>query len=101
MEFAKNLKILRKHEGLTREQFAERLGISKNMVYLYESEKSVPAMETFLKICNELHVTPNRLLGFDFEDDLNKAQKKLDNIVDELDSLCETIEYVQKRLRGE
>lgn len=101
MEFAKNLKILRKREGLTREQFAERLRISKNMVYQYESEKSVPTIETFLRICNEFHVMPNWLLGFDFEDDLSKAQKKLDNIVDELDSLCETIEYVQKRLRGE
>ena len=101
MEFAKNLKILRKHEGLTREQFAERLGVSKNIIYTYESEKSVPSTTILLKICNEFHVTPNQLLGFDFENDLNEVQKKFDKIVDELDSLCETIEYVQKRLRGE
>lgn len=101
MEFAKNLKILRKHEGLTREQFAERLGVSKNIIYTYESEKSVPSTTTLLKICNEFHVTLNRLLGFDFENDLDEVQKKFDKIVDELDSLCETIQYVQKRLRGE
>ena len=101
MEFAKNLKILRKHEGLTREQFAERLGVSKNIIYTYESKKSVPSTTTLLKICNEFHVTTNQLLGFDFENDLNEVQKKFDKIVDELDSLCETIEYVQKRLRGE
>lgn len=101
MVFAKNLKILRKHERLTQEQFAERLGMSKNIIYRYESEKSIPTIETFLRICNEFDVTPNRLLGFDCDNESKEAQKKLDNIVDELDSLCETIEYVQKRLRGE
>ena len=80
MEFSENLKKLRLREGLTQYAFAERLGISKNLIYTYESEKSVPTTTTLLKICNEFHVTPNWLLGFDLEVNLNEAQKQLDGI---------------------
>ena len=101
MEFSENLKKLRLREGLTQDAFAERLGISKNLIYTHESEKSVPTITTLLKICNEFNVTPNWLLGFDLEDDVNEVQKQINGIVDELETLCETIMYVQKKLKGE
>lgn len=98
MEFSENLKKLRLREGLTQYEFAERLGISKNLIYTYESEKSVPTITTLLKICNEFHVTPNWLLGSDLEVNLNEAQKQLDGISEQLGTLCDTLEYAQKKL---
>lgn len=98
MEFSENLKKLRLREGLTQYAFAERLGISKNLIYTYESEKSVPTTTTLLKICNEFHVTPNWLLGYDLEVNLNEAQKQLDGIIEQLGTLCDTLEYAQKKL---
>lgn len=98
MEFSENLKKLRLREGLTQDAFAERLCVTKYLIYLYENEKSVPKIDTLLKICNEFHVTPNWLLGFDLEDYVNEVQKQLDVISEQLGTLCDTLEYAQKKL---
>ncbi|WP_370785429.1 helix-turn-helix domain-containing protein [Ruminococcus callidus] len=98
MEFGMTLRLLRHASGLSAEVFAERTGITKNMVYLYESGQCVPKLSTMLKMCTELNVTPNRLLGYDVEASLNEAQKQLDDISEQLGMLCDTLEYAQKKL---
>lgn len=98
MEFGKNLRMLRYASGLSAEALSERIGITKNMLYLYESEHCFPKLSTMLKMCAELNVTPNRLLGYDVESDLNEAQKQLDGINEQLGRLCDTLEYAQKKL---
>lgn len=98
MEFRKNLRILRYASGLSAEVLAERIGITKNMLYLYESGHCLPKMSTLLKMCTELNVTPNVLLGYDVESDLNEAQMQLDGISEQLGMLCDTLEYAQKKL---
>lgn len=98
MEFGMNLRILRYSSGLSAEVFAERVGITKNMVYLYESGHCLPKLSTMLKMCTELNVTPNRLLGYDVKASLNEAQAQLDSISEQLGMLCDTLEYAQKKL---
>lgn len=98
MEFGKNLRMLRYASGLSAEALAERVGITKNMLYLYESGHCLPRLTTLLKMCTELNVTPNSLLGYDVESDLNGAQKQLDDISEQLGMLCDTLEYAQKKL---
>ena len=98
MEFGKNLRMLRYASGLSAEVLAERIGITKNMLYLYESEHCLPRLTTILKMCAVLNVTPNRLLGYDVESDLNEAQIQLDGISEQLGTLCDTLEYAQKKL---
>lgn len=98
MEFGKNLRLLRYASGLSAEVLAERIGITKNMLYLYESEHCFPKLSTMLKMCAELNVTPNRLLGYDVGVSLNEAQKQLDDISEQLGMLCDTLEYAQKKL---
>ena len=51
-----------------------------------------------MKMCAVLNVTPNRLLGYDVESDLNEAQIQLDGISEQLGTLCDTLEYAQKKL---
>ena len=98
MEFGKNLRMLRYASGLSAEVLAEGIGITKNMLYLYESEHCLQMLATILKICAELNVTPNRMLGYDVEANLNEAQKQLDGINEQLGMLCDTLEYAQKKL---
>ena len=98
MEFGANLRILRHASGLSAEALAERIGITKNIIYLYESGHCLPKLSTMLKMCTELNVTPNRLLGYDVEASLNEAQEQLDGISEQLGMLCDTLEYAQKKL---
>lgn len=98
MEFGMNLRMLRYASGLSAEALSERIGITKNMLYLYESEHCLPRLTTMLQMCAVLNVTPNRLLGYDVESDLNEAQKQLDDISEQLGMLCDTLEYAQKKL---
>lgn len=90
---------LRKRERLTQCEFAERIGTTQNLIAAWENGRTAPSLRYILKICEEFHVTPNWLLGFDFDNDLIEAQNQLDEIIDELDELCETIEHLQKRLK--
>lgn len=98
MEFGKNLRLLRYASGLSAEVLAERIGITKNMLYLYESGHCLPKLQTMLKMCTELNATPNSLLGYDVEANLNEAQIQLDGISEQLGTLCDTLEYAQKKL---
>lgn len=98
MDFGKNLRMLRYASGLSAEVLAERIGITKNMLYLYESEHCFPKLSTMLQMCTELNVTPNRLLGYDVEASLSEAQVQLDSINEQLGMLCDTLEYAQKKL---
>lgn len=98
MDFGKNLRILRYASGLSAEVLAERIGITKNMLYLYELGHCLPRLTTMLKICAELNTTPNRLLGYDVEANLNEVQVQLDDISEQLGTLCDTLEYAQKKL---
>ena len=98
MEFGMNLRMLRYASGLSAEALSERIGITKNMLYLYESGHCLPKLSTMLKMCAELNATPNRLLGYDVETSLNEAQKQLDDISEQLGMLCDTLEYAQKKL---
>mgnify|MGYP002706097630 CR=1 FL=1 len=98
MDFGKNLRMLRYASGLSAEALSERIGITKNMLYLYESCHCLPKLSTMLKMCTELNVTPNSLLGYDIESNLNEAQMQLDGISEQLGMLCDTLEYAQKKL---
>ena len=56
VEFARNLKYLRKQAGLTQEMMAERLMISCNQYKNYEQGKSYPSVEKFFLLGKVLNV---------------------------------------------
>lgn len=45
MKFNENLKYLRKKEGITQEELAERLNVSRQSVTKWESGQSLPDIE--------------------------------------------------------
>ena len=63
MSFAEQLQAVRRGSGLTHEQFAEELKVSRQAVSKWESGRGYPEMEKILYICNRYGVTPNELFG--------------------------------------
>ena len=66
MAFGDRLQEIRRTNGLTQEQFAEELKVSRQAVSKWESCRGYPEIEKILYICNRYGVTPNQL--FEQED---------------------------------
>ena len=65
MSFSENLQFLRDRAGLTQEQLAERLEVSRQSVSKWESAASYPEMEKLLLMCDLFHTDLDTLLRGD------------------------------------
>ena len=72
MSLAENLQYLRAREGLTQEQLAERLDVSRQSVSKWESAASYPEMDTLLKLCDMFQVDMDTLLRGSVEKSLSE-----------------------------
>lgn len=52
-----------KNSGLTTIEIAKRIGVSPEMVTQYCTTKKLPKLDTFAKICKELDLDANYILG--------------------------------------
>lgn len=57
MAFGDRLAEVRRGHGLTQEQFAEQLQVSRQAVSKWESGRGYPEIEKILYICNRYHVS--------------------------------------------
>ena len=62
MALSEKIYELRKKAGLSQEQLAEQLGVSRQAVSKWESGKAVPESDTLITISNYFHVTLDYLL---------------------------------------
>jgi predicted transcriptional regulator len=76
--FRQQLKFYRRKAGMTQDDLAEKVGISKRWLSQIETTDSVPSFETLLKICSVLKVPVKYL----FTDDIVFDQKQLDKLKD-------------------
>ena len=72
MSLAENLQYLRAREGVTQEQLAERLDVSRQSVSKWESNASYPEMDTLLKLCDMFRVDMDTLLRGSVENSLSE-----------------------------
>lgn len=63
MDFGVVLRKLRTDAGLTQEQLALRIGLTKSVVSYYEKHERMPSPEIVVKIADIFHVTTDYLLG--------------------------------------
>ncbi|MBQ6339033.1 MAG: helix-turn-helix transcriptional regulator [Kiritimatiellae bacterium] len=63
--FAERLKTLRTDAGLNQVALAQLLGVTQVTVSLYESGRREPDLDDLMAICDRMHTTPNKLLGYD------------------------------------
>ena len=52
-----------KNSGLTTAEIARRVGVSPEMVTQYRTTKKLPKLDTFAKLCKELDLDANYILG--------------------------------------
>ncbi len=69
MKFEEKLVKLRKSNGLSQEQLAERLGVSRQAISRWESGDSTPDMINLLGLCECFNVTSDYLIHDDYESD--------------------------------
>ena len=65
MAFSDNLQFLRARRGLTQEQLAEALNVSRQSVSKWESGSAFPEMDTLLRLCELYEVSLDLLLRGD------------------------------------
>lgn len=61
-EMGKRIKARRKEKNIKQADLAEALDISNNHLSSIENGRQKPSLDTFIKICNHLEVTPDYLL---------------------------------------
>lgn len=54
-----------KNSGFTTIEIAKRIGVSPEMVTQYSTTKKLPKLDTFAKLCKELDLDANYILGND------------------------------------
>lgn len=80
MKFNENLKYLRKKEGLTQEELAEKLNVSRQSVTKWESGQALPDIEKVKEIAYIFSVSVDCLIGDIESKSTNKIKKKIDDI---------------------
>lgn len=90
VDFGKKLKELRQNAGLTQQQLADKLWVTKTTVSYYELSDRNPSPEILIKIAKAFHVSTDYLLG------LEDKQQYLD--VSDLSQ--ENIELIQKMINA-
>ena len=63
MTFAKNLKMLRKQAGMSQEQLAEKLGVSRQAVTKWETGAGIPDIENIMAISTLFDISIDDLLS--------------------------------------
>ena len=65
MDFGIRLKELRKQNGLTQQQLAERIGVTKSVISFYELKERAPSHDVLMKLSYIFHVSTDYLLGIE------------------------------------
>ncbi|MCI6496167.1 MAG: helix-turn-helix domain-containing protein [Anaeromassilibacillus sp.] len=63
MNLGENIQRLRKEKGLSQEYVAQKIGISRQSISLWEKNKTVPSIENLVTLSEILGVTVDELLG--------------------------------------
>lgn len=62
MNFSEKLKVIRKNEGLSQEQLADKIGVSRQAITKWETGKGLPDVENMVMIAEIFKITLDELL---------------------------------------
>ncbi len=77
MSISDRIQLLRKARGISQEQLADQIGVSRQAVSKWESEQSVPDLEKIILLSNYFEITTDYLLK-GIEPKLDKEKKRSD-----------------------
>lgn len=78
MDFSEKILSLRKSRGLTQEQLAEKLNVSRQSVSKWESGQAIPELETIVTLCRVFDITTDYLLKPSEMDELSIKTEMLE-----------------------
>ena len=58
----KRISLIRKNRGMTQEQLAEKAELPIFIFSHIENSRSIPSLETLMKLCSALDITPDEVL---------------------------------------
>ena len=94
MKFGENLQKLRKEKGISQEQLAEQLGVTRQSVSKWESGARYPEMDKIVALCNIFHCDMNVLINKDITEE--RERKDATGIVKNL--FQSAANYVKKTI---
>lgn len=65
MQFGENVQFLRKQKGLTQEELAEQMAVSRQTVSKWESDQSFPETDKLIALCDLFGCSMDALLRGD------------------------------------
>ena len=87
--FSTRVKELRERAGLSMDQLASQLCITKSRVNMWENNGSVPRMDILIELAKFFHVTTDYLLGNDDTSNLSLDNTRLSTLQRNLGKLSE------------
>ena len=80
MEFHKRLKLLRESKGLNQREFSKKINISPSAYNRIEKGETKPSIDTVISICNNMNISSDRLLGLNYNNQINNDEIEIINI---------------------
>ena len=80
LNFGHTLKELRIQNGMTQQQLATQIGVSKSVVSYYELQERIPSPEILIKLASIFHVSSDYLLGIEKNNFLDVSGLEADDI---------------------
>ena len=81
VDFGNTLKKLRLQAGLTQQQLADKLRVTKSVISYYELQERYPSPEVLMKLAAIFHVSTDYLLGIDHSNTLDLTGLTEEDIV--------------------
>lgn len=94
VDFSATLRELRRRSGMTQQQLAERLWLSKATVSYYEQSLRSPSPEILIKLSGIFHVSTDYLLGIE---DKKQALDVTDLPDEDIELLENTVALLRKK----
>ena len=80
VDFGASLKRLRMAEGLTQQQLAARIGVTKSVISYYELQERYPSPDVLMKLAAVFHVSTDSLLGIEHGEMLDLSGLEAEDI---------------------
>ena len=98
MNFSEKLKEIRKNEGLSQEQLAEKIEMNVRSLSFIECGTNFVTAKTLEKICKILEISPKQLFDFDYP--AKQTQDVKNEITGLINSNNEKLNDIYKILKG-
>lgn len=100
MPINENIKNFRTFRGIKQQELAAQLGRSKSVISNWERGENSPDLDTCVKLCKILRVTPNQLFGWEENPEYLEHVKKLNQYKADIAALQEEKDEIDAKIRN-